>query len=115
MLNICRRRRSKIVSQRTGDGFALKIAKIRRLRNTLIHSRLRNMALRPCPDGFAKKPISASDIGYIGSRLSPFHAAKCTIRSAKKPISQNHPPSDGPRLVPDGVIWTFLPPVVSLD
>lgn len=86
MLNICRRRRSKIVSQRTGDGFALKIAKIRRLRNALIHSRLRNMALRPCPDGFAKKPIS-----------------------------QNHPPSDGPRLVPDGVIWAFLPPVVSLD
>ncbi len=84
MLNICRRRRSKIVSQRTGDGFALKIAKIRRLRNALIHSRLRNMALRPCPDGFAKKPISASDIGYIGSRLSPFHAAKCTISECEK-------------------------------
>lgn len=84
MLNICRRRRSKIVSQRTGDGFALKIAKIRRLRNTLIHSRLRNMALLPCPDGFAKEPISASDIGYIGSRLSPFHAAKCTISECEK-------------------------------
>ena len=54
MLNICRRRRSKIVSQRTDDGFALKIAKIRRLRNALIHSRLRNMAIRLCSDGFAK-------------------------------------------------------------
>lgn len=84
MLNVCRRRRSEIVSQRTDDGFALKIAKIRRLRNALIHSRLLNMAIRPCPDGFAKKPISASDIGYIGSRSSLFHAAKCTISECDK-------------------------------
>lgn len=84
MLNICRRRRSKIVSQRTGDGFALKIAKIRRLRNALIHSRLLNMAIRLCSDGFAKYPISTSDIGYFGFRLSLFHAAKCTISECEK-------------------------------
>lgn len=84
MLNICRRRRSKIVSQRTGDGFALKIAKIRRLRNTLIHRRLLNMAIRLCSDGFAKYPISTSDIGYFGFRLSLFHAAKCTISVCEK-------------------------------